>query len=234
MNLTRVIKNITCIAFVLLLMLSIGFAVYSPGITAANTARFDFEPTLADINTEMSVGADTPTEAAILDSIDDETAVVDRLTQTVLREKDVFASNFPDTFGYLIDCEILYIRELYIPTANSIVAYAFELADKSENYGYFIINIETEKLMEFGAGMSPFYKYLFDNKKSSLNDNEVFIVRFLLGVIENDEVTVIDLYSGEIVAVEDRNAPELDQYYRDSINFHDGRPNLDSETSMGY
>jgi len=115
--------------------------------------------------------------------------------------------------------DIKYVRKLYTPTTNVILAYLFEL-ENNDNYSYVVMNAFSQEFMQMGAGKSSYWVYLEESGKTELDDNERFIYDSIdcwVGTIQGDEVVIVNTYTNEIVAVEKRDNADVDQQY---IDFH--------------
>lgn len=140
------------------------------------------------------------------------------LAQKAIDEINEGAKHQPTYYKRIFQYEDLEtIRPLYTSTGNVILAYVFELRN-GEDYGYVVMNAETGKFMQMSPGKSSYLLYLEEAGKADLDENEFFIYESIdcwVGTIEGNEVTIVDTYTGELVAAEERSNTEMDQKYRD-------------------
>ena len=139
------------------------------------------------------------------------------LAQKAVRKTNEAAEKFPNLFKGFQNDHLETIRPLYTSTGNVILAYVFELRN-GEDYGYVVMNAETGKSMKMSSCKSPYLLYLEEMGKADLDENEFFIYGSIdcwVGTIDGNEVTIVDTYTGELVAVEERSNTEMDQKYRD-------------------
>lgn len=159
------------------------------------------------------------------------------LAQKAIRETNEAAEKFPNLFKSFQNDHLETIRPLYTSTGNVILAYVFELRN-GEDYGYVVMNAETGKFMQMSSCKSPYLLYLEEEGKADLDENEFFIYGSIdcwVGTIDGNEVTIVDTYTGELVAVEERSNVEMDQKYRDRYNVQvQSEPLLEEEMEAKY
>lgn len=178
-------------------------------LSACDTASEETNMEISAINKLSSLVEENPLLA------DNESLLA--LAQKAVRKTNEAAEKFPNLFKGFQNDHLETIRPLYTSTGNVILAYVFELRN-GEDYGYVVMNAETGKSMKMSSCKSPYLLYLEEMGKADLDENEFFIYGSIdcwVGTIEGNEVTIVDTYTGELVAVEERSNTEMDQKYRD-------------------
>ena len=131
---------------------------------------------------------------------------IEVLARKAIEEINEMANLQPEFYRNFKYDDIKNIRELYTPTTNIIIGYAFEFENNGD-FCYVVMNAITQEFMQMGAGQSSYSVYLEDVGKTKLEENQKFIydsIACWVGTIQGDEITIVDVRTDEIVAMEHR------------------------------